>query len=193
MIDLDAVVNDKVFAPFYGWHDDHRERDRTAEYRPASQQVRAELMELLGLIACSPGMNKSLELGLGIPGGTHRIFDQVFPEAWIVEWGDYVVANYVTRFGDQPRMLTGNTRAPEIVRAVGTLAPFDFLFMDAGHLHDNVVQDHANYAPMVRPGGIIAIHDSLERPGFEVEAFRFLAGRNYRQIGSEVGIAVFTA
>jgi predicted O-methyltransferase YrrM len=37
--------------------------------------------------------------------------------------------------------------------------PVDFLFIDGDHSLDGVVQDFAMYAPLVRPGGIVAFHD----------------------------------
>ncbi len=36
---------------------------------------------------------------------------------------------------------------------------FDFLFIDGDHSYDGVRQDFAMYAPLVRPGGMIAFHD----------------------------------
>lgn len=43
----DAVVNAPQWAPYFGWHDDHRHLDGTAGYLPAVQQVRAEFKELI--------------------------------------------------------------------------------------------------------------------------------------------------
>jgi cephalosporin hydroxylase len=36
----------------------------------------------------------------------------------------------------------------------------DFLFIDGNHLYEYVKADYNNYAPFVRPGGIIAFHDT---------------------------------
>lgn len=36
---------------------------------------------------------------------------------------------------------------------------FDFLFIDGDHTYDGVKRDYEMYAPLVRPGGIIAFHD----------------------------------
>lgn len=35
----------------------------------------------------------------------------------------------------------------------------DFLFIDGDHSYEGAKQDFLNYAPLVRPGGIIALHD----------------------------------
>jgi len=37
----------------------------------------------------------------------------------------------------------------------------DFLFIDGDHTYEGARQDFANYAPMVRPGGVIAFHDLM--------------------------------
>ena len=36
---------------------------------------------------------------------------------------------------------------------------FDFLFVDGDHSYDGVVSDFVAYYPLVRPGGLIALHD----------------------------------
>jgi len=38
-------------------------------------------------------------------------------------------------------------------------APIDFLFIDGGHLYDEVKADFETYAPLVRAGGIVMFHD----------------------------------
>jgi len=38
-------------------------------------------------------------------------------------------------------------------------ASFDFLFIDGDHTYEGVKQDYEMYAPLVRDGGIIALHD----------------------------------
>jgi predicted O-methyltransferase YrrM len=37
--------------------------------------------------------------------------------------------------------------------------PIDFLFIDADHRYEGVRKDYQLYAPLVRPGGLIAFHD----------------------------------
>lgn len=38
--------------------------------------------------------------------------------------------------------------------------PVDFLFIDADHSYEAVSRDWANYSPLVRPGGVVALHDT---------------------------------
>lgn len=42
--------------------------------------------------------------------------------------------------------------------------PADFLFIDGDHTFDGVCSDFIEYAPLVRPGGIIALHDVVPYP-----------------------------
>jgi len=44
-------------------------------------------------------------------------------------------------------------------------APFDFVFLDALHTYEGLRDDWKAWAPLVAPGGIIAIHDSRATPG----------------------------
>jgi len=42
--------------------------------------------------------------------------------------------------------------------------PIDFLFIDGDHTDAGVRADFANFRDLVRPGGLIAFHDIVERP-----------------------------
>ncbi len=41
--------------------------------------------------------------------------------------------------------------------------PLDFLFIDGDHTYEGARLDYETYAPLVRPGGIIALHDIANR------------------------------
>lgn len=49
----------------------------------------------------------------------------------------------------------------------------DFLFIDGDHMYEGVKRDYTMYVPLVRPGGIIAFHDTgiKDNPGVEVYKF----------------------
>jgi predicted O-methyltransferase YrrM len=52
--------------------------------------------------------------------------------------------------------------------------PVDFLFIDGDHTYEGARMDFEMYAPLVRPGGIVAFHDIIEhRPETGCEAHRF--------------------
>lgn len=54
--------------------------------------------------------------------------------------------------------------------------PLDLAFIDGDHTYVGVKDDFFMYGPLVRPGGVIAFHDILERPDFpDIEVHRFWA------------------
>ena len=48
--------------------------------------------------------------------------------------------------------------AEAVARAAG-LAPFDFIFIDGGHSYEEAGADFRNYWPLLREGGLLAMHD----------------------------------
>jgi predicted O-methyltransferase YrrM len=74
---------------------------------------------------------------------------------------------------------------PEVVHHAEQLGPYDFLFIDGDHTYDSVRKDWDNYSPMVREGGIIALHDILPRPGYGVSQL-------WEQITSLEGVRYMT-
>lgn len=66
----------------------------------------------------------------------------------------------------QVRHLSGDSHQPaflERVRAALGGQPIDFLFIDGDHTEDGVQRDYELYRGLVRPGGLIAFHDIVER------------------------------
>jgi predicted O-methyltransferase YrrM len=53
--------------------------------------------------------------------------------------------------------------AADLVARLGG-RPVDFLFIDADHSYDGVLENARLYGPLVRPGGLVAFHDILENP-----------------------------
>jgi hypothetical protein len=57
-------------------------------------------------------------------------------------------------------VLNADSRRPETIAKVrSTMAQIDFLFIDGGHEYATVRADFFNYGPLVREGGLIALHD----------------------------------
>ena len=66
--------------------------------------------------------------------------------------------------GRQQRIVSvrGDSRAPETVGRVRSLIrghALDLLFIDGDHSYEGVQTDFLNYSPLVRPGGLIVLHD----------------------------------
>ena len=66
------------------------------------------------------------------------------------------------REGQRVVCLKADSHQTETVREVERLLagrPLDFLFIDGDHSYEGVARDFELYAPLVRPGGLIAFHD----------------------------------
>jgi len=60
--------------------------------------------------------------------------------------------------------LMGDSRSQATLAMVRDFAPFDFVFIDAGHYAHEVQADWDNYAPLCAPGGMVALHDICPSP-----------------------------
>jgi cephalosporin hydroxylase len=59
--------------------------------------------------------------------------------------------------------ITGRSEDPETIKKVTDVCPYvDFLFIDGRHTYPAVRADYDNYSPLVRKGGIIALHDIID-------------------------------
>lgn len=190
MIDFDPLVNDPRFLPNHGWHDDHRGVIGD-NYTPTIQQKRDEFIEFAGVLEERGLTNRCLQLGLGLVGGAHFVLQSMFREVWTVEYND--LSPYLARFPGAVHLIRGNTHDVAVQARVREAAPFDMLFIDAGHLYDDVRADYHDYAPMVRPGGLIAFHDAMQMvPGIDV--WKFIEELEaVHMIGHELGIAYVIA
>lgn len=186
--EFDAIVNDPRFAPFRGWHGDW---DGRPEYLPAVQQDRDEFLALAYAIERNGTHERCLQLGLGHAGGAHSLFARIFREVWTVELYGSLITSYAARFPGVGHLVCGDTRSENTLRVARESAPFDLLFIDAGHLYAEVTADYRDYAPLVRPGGIVAFHDAVQRVP-NVEVYRLVdelrASRNISVVG-KIGTA----
>jgi predicted O-methyltransferase YrrM len=65
-------------------------------------------------------------------------------------------------------LLHGRSQDLDIVAKATAHPPYDLVFIDGDHTYESVSADWENYSPMVAPGGIVAFHDILPRPGYGV-------------------------
>lgn len=174
------IVQHGPFDPYWGWHDDHREADGTDAYRPALQQVRAEFYGLVDVVL---RFGRCLQLGAGHCDAPHAVLWSLFDHVVTIDHRIIAVDGEVFPGAD--------TASGTALGYAQQHAPYDLLFIDAGHSYQDVGRDHYLYAPLVRPGGIVAFHDALPRPGYpEVEVWRYLKSLgNPPVIGDEVGVA----
>lgn len=77
--------------------------------------------------------------------------------------------------------IQGDSHNPAIIQKVHDLhsgRSIDFLFIDGDHSYNGVKADFENYAPLVRPGGLIVFHDVYGLP--EVKQFWEELKQNHR-------------
>lgn len=181
MVKVDSFVYGPTVRPYYGWHEDWK---LVEGYFPAVQQVRSEFVQMLGMIA-DHGLigGICLQLGMGPSGHAHDMWRQVFSDVRTI---DLAVCAH-----NEWRGLGLDTHTYDAVLYAERSAPYDFLFIDAGHTLQDVAADYYSYQPKVRPGGLIAFHDALERDGYpEVKVHEFIKSLPVTVFGDEVGTAV---
>ena len=158
---------------FSGWYD--RASRPSAQYSgliPASQ-VGWELTALIGVYAALDPM-RVLEIGSELGGTLYHWLETLEPGAVIcnidilqnttdqqkldlpVQWATWPPEGVVLH------SLIGRSDDPAIFAAVTKYMPhIDFLFIDALHTYEGAKQDFERYGPLVRQGGIIALHDLM--------------------------------
>lgn len=150
-------------------------------------QIRSEFRALLGMLERTPPRTV-LEIGTA-RGGTLFLFTRVSsPEAILIsvdlppedlpveQPASFGGANYGPRkplyesfARDQQRVIfvTADSHSPltlDRVRKELAGRELDLLFIDGDHTADGVRRDFETYAPLVREGGIIALHDIVDGP-----------------------------
>lgn len=136
-------------------------------------QIRSEIAQLLAYVAAERP-RRVLEIGTS-SGGTLYFF------AWASASNAWILSLDVREYDRQRRLLfrsfarrrqrvavcRADSQLPEtraLVEAFFAGAPVDFLFVDGDHVYESARRDYELYAPLVRPGGLIAFHDIVDGP-----------------------------
>lgn len=147
-----------------------KERDFDALLDMASRefgitQVRSEIKGLVERLQ-TLGPKTVVEVGTH-KGGNSFLFCHALSTTELVIGVDLCVQNgsklvHFARPGQRFIPLHGNSQTHEMRRRVEKALAgrkVDFLFIDGDHSYEGVKADYEIYAPLVRPGGIIAFHD----------------------------------
>jgi predicted O-methyltransferase YrrM len=137
-------------------------------------QVRSELGRLLATVQ-SDRPRTVLEIGTALGGTLFGFAQMAAPDALLVTidlpagnfgGGYYPARRYLyRRFGHGRQIIhpiLGDSHSEGTVAQVQELLggrSVDLLFIDGDHEYEGVRKDHDLYAPLVRPGGLIAFHD----------------------------------
>jgi predicted O-methyltransferase YrrM len=152
--------------------DKHHEWDRMAaevidDPRFRAIQNRTEIVSLLRLVQrLKP--RRLLEIGTANGGTLFLLSRAAAADARLLslDIGHTLAQRHVyprfARRGQHITCLTGDSHSRQIrSRIVDWLGgrPLDFLFIDGDHSLDGVSKDFSMYAPLLRPGGLVAFHD----------------------------------
>lgn len=122
--------------------------------------------------------------------GVHRGYSaEVWRKAFSI--AEVVGIEFDTRFLDYTdfTLIEGHSDSPRVRERVYAFGQFDFVFIDGDHTYEGVRSDFEMYAPLVRPGGIVGLHDT-RRHG-EKWAGKVEVGRFFREMQSRFKYAEF--
>lgn len=111
------------------------------------------------------------------PQGAHVVSVNLNPKQWMSP--DPAFKNTIWKGwipeGVTLQAITGNSTSPSVIAKVQAASPFiDFLFLDGDHSYEGIKADWENYGQMVRPGGVVAMHDLIAPKGRErIQVGRF--------------------
>lgn len=134
-------------------------------FRPS--QIRTEICGLLRLLAQNPPRSV-LEIGTNRGGTLYLFARHAAPDARLLSVDLHLQNESIIRsFGrgqQRVELLAGDSTAPETIAAIRSYFPdgIDFVLLDGDHSYEGIRQDYENYAPLVKPGGLIAFHDIVE-------------------------------
>jgi len=128
------------------------------------QQVRAEIYEFLDVALALQERQLVLEIGLGDYGGTHFLWRMLFDRVVTIErWGHLVYALDYELDPNRDLFVIGEAHAPATLRHLRFIADqFDLVFIDGDHSYNAVAADTMIFGRLVRPGGILAWHDTCQ-------------------------------
>lgn len=156
-------------------------------------------VELTGLAHLVRELNPmaGMEIGLG-SGGTLALWAQLSPAKATIIGVDLTLPEGIEEYirikmkaGQNLQLLQGNSHSSETKeQALDVLGNnrLDFLFIDGDHSYEGVKQDFEDYSPLVRPGGIVALHDIVPdysvRFGVKTERYAGGVSEFWREISS---------
>jgi predicted O-methyltransferase YrrM len=134
-----------------------------------SAQIKVEILQLLKHIAPLRARTV-LEIGTSL-GGTLLLLSHVAaPDALVISLDlkhtpeQLAAFPLLVRDTQRLKLLSADSHAPatlDRLMAVLGRRPVDFLFIDGDHSFEGVKADFDTYSPLVRPGGVIALHDII--------------------------------
>jgi cephalosporin hydroxylase len=146
----------------------------TAVQAHGALQKHAELARFIELVTKLDPLEVIVEIG-SYEGGTLWAWTQLAPTVIGVDLPRGPYDTFARSGGPMvnhgAHMVFGDSHDPltlESLKGVLNHRPVDMLFIDGDHTFEGVSMDYAMYAPLVRPGGVVAFHDIVPHEGAEV-------------------------
>ena len=172
--DIDAVLDfafngyDDAFAPIQSRHE---LRELAELVRSHAPKVIVELGTAKGgtlFVLAQMASPDAILISIDLPGG---IGGSGYPM-----WKTAILRSFATR-NQSIHLLRADSHKPDTVRQCREILGdrlVDFLFIDADHSYAGVRRDYELYTPLIRPGGIVCMHDIVPNPfndAIEVDRF----------------------
>lgn len=146
-------------------------KDSPIKITPAIQQVRAEIEELVDVIIKRKLTGGTiLEIGMGITGGTHFLWNLLAKRVVTVELYRERIDKFITKkpiVCKNQIFINGRSEDPLIIsQATFCADQCDVLFIDGDHSYEAVKRDYENYSHLVKKGGLIVFHDTISNGGY---------------------------
>lgn len=136
-------------------------------------QIDSELIDFLALVQ-DERPRRVLEIGTGNGGTLYLLCWAAAPTARIVSLdlrpipsGRRRLYRAFARRRQRLAVWTADSHASQtrddVLRFLGG-QPLDVLLIDGDHSYDGVKRDYELYAPLLRPGGLVALHDIVDGP-----------------------------
>jgi cephalosporin hydroxylase len=141
------------------------------------QQVRDEITELVSEIMKRDQTDKIVEVGMGIVGGSHRLWTKIFKKVVTIELVPETVERFICEEildRKQSIFIIGDSRNPKVIQqAVLAGSGCDVLFIDGDHTYEGVEADFRNYVDLAKPSGLVVFHDTQldGLPNIQVKSF----------------------
>lgn len=74
------------------------------------------------------------------------------------------------------QVIEADSHDPATLARVAHHGPIDLLFLDGDHTYDGVAEDWRLWSPLVRPGGLVAFHDTVANGDRDEPGVRQLVG-----------------
>lgn len=139
-----------------------------------AHQYKIEFANLLRIFE-NLNASKVLEIGCHLGGSLFQFIKRMHPGSTIIAvdlpggaWGQWLPqtiydtwTNYANKYGVNLIRIPESSHDLTVKERLRKEAPFDFIFIDGDHTLYGATQDFELSVEIIRPGGVIALHDIL--------------------------------